>query len=384
MKIELRTRKHPSGNRSLYLEYYEKGGKRKTESLNLFLIPERNDNDREVNQGALNKALKIKAERILGIEREPEEDREEQAPSRIFAEWMDEYEVHLRDAGKVTEAYCKTMHSTIGVIKSYLRYSRRPRMLMEKIDKSFYMGFLAYMKGKYKNRKSPENPVPLSEKTMLLIQGNLNSMLNYAVREGVLKKNPFYELDLKEKIHKTPSNREYLTVKEVKALAGAPTGSPITKQTFLFCCFTGLRHSDMVALRWQDIQKTDAGEIINLPSMQKTKHPVIIPLGIQAKSWLPERNDAEPDAKVFPDAPTIGCADRALKHMAKKAGIAKTISFHCSRHTFATLALTAGGDIFTTSKILGHTNVLTTEIYAEVVNEKKVNAISLLDGIFPV
>jgi site-specific recombinase XerD len=87
---------------------------------------------------------------------------------------------------------------------------------------------------------------------------------------------------------------------------------------------------------------------------------------------------------VFPDAPTIGCADRALKHMAKKAGIAKTISFHCSRHTFATLALTAGGDIFTTSKILGHTNVLTTEIYAEVVNEKKVNAISLLDGIFPV
>ncbi len=255
---------------------------------------------------------------------------------------------------------------------------------MEKIDKSFYMGFLAYMKEEYKNRKSPKNPMPLSEKTMLLIQGNLNSMLNYAVREGVLKKNPFYELDLKEKIHKTPSNREYLTVKEVKALAGAPTGSPITKQTFLFCCFTGLRHSDMVALRWQDIQKTDAGEIINLPSMQKTKHPVIIPLGIQAKSWLPERNDAEPDAKVFPDAPTIGCADKALKHMAKKAGIAKTISFHCSRHTFATLALTAGGDIFTTSKILGHTNVLTTEIYAEVVNEKKVNAISLLDGIFPV
>lgn len=382
MKIELRTRKHPSGNRSLYLEYYEKGGKRKTESLNLFLIPERNDNDREVNQGALNKALKIKAERILGIEREREEDREEQAPSRIFEEWMDEYEVYLRDAGKVTKAYCRTMHSTIGVIKSYLRYSRRPRMLMSKIDKSFYMGFLAYMKGKYKNRKSPENPESLSEKTMLLVQGNLNSMLNYAVREGALKKNPFYELDLKEKIHKTPSNREYLTVKEVKALAEAPTGSPITKQTFLFCCFTGLRHSDMAALRWQDIQKTDAGEIINLPSMQKTKHPVIIPLGIQAKNWLPERNGAEPDAKVFPDAPTIGCADRALKHMAKKAGINKTISFHCSRHTFATLALTASGDIFTTSKILGHSNVHTTEIYAEVINEKKLAAVKLMEGVF--
>ena len=165
-------------------------------------------------------------------------------------------------------------------------------------------------------------------------------------------------------------------------MAATSTGSPMTKQTFLFCCFTGLRHSDMASLRWQDIQKTDAGEIINLPYMQKTKHPVIIPLGIQAKSWLPERNGVEPDAKVFPDAPTIGCADRALKHMAKNAGINKTISFHCSRHTFATLALTAGGDIYTTSKILGHTSIHTTEIYAEVVNEKKVAAMNLLNDYF--
>ena len=382
MKIELRTRSHPSGNRSLYLEYYEKGGKRKTESLNLFLIPERNANDRIVNQGTLNKALKIKAQRILGIENEPEDSREEQVSSRIFAEWMDEYEVYLRDSRKVSEGYRKTMHSTIRVIKAYLKYSRRPKMLLAKIDPAFYKGFLAYMKGTYKNKKSPKNPLPLSEKTMLLNQSNLNSMLNFAVREGLIEKNPFYELDLKEKIHKSPSYREYLTVQELKALAATSTGSPMTKQTFLFCCFTGLRHSDMASLRWQDIQKTDAGEIINLSSMQKTKHPVIIPLGIQAKSWLPERNGEEPDAKVFPDAPTIGCADRALKHMAKKAGISKSISFHCSRHTFATLALTAGGDIYTTSKILGHTNIHTTEIYAEVVNENKLAAVNLLDVLF--
>ena len=382
MKIELRTRSHPSGNRSLYLEYYEKGGKRKTESLNLFLIPERNENDRIVNQGTLNKALKIKAQRILGIEKEPEDSREEQVSSRIFSEWMDEYEVYLRDSRKVSEGYRKTMHSTIRVIKAYLKYSHRPKMLLAKIDMAFYKGFLAYMKGTYKNKKSPKQPSPLSEKTMLLNQCNLNSMLNYAVREGQLEKNPFYELDLKEKIHKTPRDRAYLTVQELKALAATSTGSPKTKQTFLFCCFTGLRHSDMAALCWQDIQKTDAGDIISLPSMQKTKHPVIIPLGIQAKSWLPERNGAEPDAKVFPDAPSIGCADRALKHMAKRAGINKTISFHCSRHTFATLALTAGGDIYTTSKILGHTCVHTTEIYAEVVHEKKMEAVNLVESVF--
>jgi hypothetical protein len=80
MKIELRTRKFKNGNRSLYLEYYEKGGERRTESLNLFLIPEKSDNDRRVNQATLNRALKIKAERILGVEREPEEDQLEVIP----------------------------------------------------------------------------------------------------------------------------------------------------------------------------------------------------------------------------------------------------------------------------------------------------------------
>ena len=138
----------------------------------------------------------------------------------------------------------------------------------------------------------------------------------------------------------------------------------------------------MVALRWKDIQKTDDGEVIHVPSMQKTKRPVIVPLGIQARKWLPEGDDASPDDKVFADAPTLGCANRALKHMAKRANIGKTVSFHVSRHTFATMTLTAGGDIYTTSKLLGHTSVHTTEIYADVVMEKKADAVNLTNGMF--
>lgn len=382
MKIELRNRRLPSGNRSLYLEFYEKGGKRTYESLNLFLIPEKDDNDRRVNESTLSHALKIKAERILGIERKPETTEEATPPSRVFSEWMDEYEVYIRDVKKVSKSYSKTVHSTVNIVKSYLRHIHRPRMLLAKVDKLFYKNLLTYMKDVYKNTKSPDEPAALSEKTLLLNQTNLNTMLNHAVREGLLKKNPFYELEGKEKFKKTPSFREYLTIEELKALADAPTGSPITKQTFLFCCFTGLRHGDMTALRWRDIQKTDAGEVIHVPSMQKTKRPVIVPLGIQARKWMPEKNDASPDDKVFVDAPTLGCANRALKHMAKRANIDKTISFHCSRHTFATMTLTAGGDIYTTSKMLGHTNIHTTEIYADVVMDKKVDAVNLMTGIF--
>jgi len=138
-------------------------------------------------------------------------------------------------------------------------------MQMAKIDKAFCKGFLAYMKDEYKNMKSPGNPKPLSAKTLKLNQTIFIAILNHAVKEGVLKKNPFYELHPREKFQKTgPSSREYLTVEELKAMADVPTGSPNTKQTFLFCCFTGLRHSDMAALRWRDIQQTDTGEIIRL------------------------------------------------------------------------------------------------------------------------
>ena len=383
MKVELRTRKYKNGNRSLYLEYYDGEGERKTESLNLFLIPEKSNNDRKVNQATLDRALKLKAERILGIERDPEDDQLKAIPHTRFWDWMDEYESYIRDTKKLSESFCKTVHTTINVVRAYLTHIRRPRMQLEKIDKSFCKGFLAYMKDEYKNTKSPKNPRPLSVRTMHLNQRNLISLLNHAVEEGLLEKNPFYEIDPREKFQKTsPSSREFLTVQELKALAEAPTGSPTTRQTFLFCCFTGLRHSDMKALCWRDIQKTDSGDIIRIPSMQKTQRSVTVPLGSQAKTWLPERNDASLDAKIFPNAPAICNADRALKHMAKRAGIDKTISFHCSRHTFATLTLTAGGDIYTTSKLLGHTSVHTTEIYAEVVNEKKVAAVALLDEVF--
>jgi len=202
MKIELRTRTHKSGNRTLYLEYYEKGGERKTESLNLFLIPEKSDSDRRVNQATLNRALKIKAERILGIEREPEEDQLEVIPS-----------------------YCSMVHTTVKLVKSYLSHIRRPRMQMAKIDKALCKGFLAYMKDGYKNTKSPGNPKPLSAKTLKLNQTILIAILNHAVKEGVLEKNPFYELHPREKFQKTgPSSREYLTVEELKALAEVPTG----------------------------------------------------------------------------------------------------------------------------------------------------------------
>ncbi len=380
-KIELRHRTLPSGNQSLYLEFYEKGGKRRYESLNLYLIPEKDENDRRVNENTLKHALKLKSERVLGIEH-PQETGEKKLPSKAFSDFMDEYQIYLRDIKRASDSYQKMNRSTINIVKSYLTSIRRPRILLSKVDKRFYLNLLAYVRDTYKNTKSPDNPKELSGNTKLVFQTTLNTMLNYAVKKGLLLRNPFYEIEVKEKFGKVPSDRTFLTIEEVNSMAKVTTRSSGTKQTFMFCCFTGLRHGDMAALRWKDIRKTDEGEVIFVPSMQKTKHPVIVPLGKQAKSWMPERPKDADDQLVFPNAPKLGATNRALKNMAKRAGINKLVTFHTSRHTFATMTLTAGTDIYTTSKLLGHTSVHTTEIYTDVVMEKKADAVNFVTGVF--
>ena len=130
------------------------------------------------------------------------------------------------------------------------------------------------------------------------------------------------------------------------------------------------------------IRGTEDGLQVYIQSMQKTKKSAVIPLGKQALEWMPERGTASLDDRVFTHIHLLCNANRALKRMTVKAGIDKSISFHCSRHTFATLILTAGSDIYTASEMLGHTNIQTTEIYADVVMEKKVDAVNMLNGIF--
>ena len=383
MKIELRHRKHKSGNQTLYLEFYDGATKQRYyESLNLFLIPEYTDEDRRINEHTLKTAQKIKAERVLGITHPQEDDDEGNTSFRTLAEWMDDYLEELRSGGKVSEAYCIHMRSIIKIVMSYLSYIHRPRHLLSKVDKEFFRNFLRYIRKVYKNTKSPNNPKPLSENTLLLIQTGFCSILNKAVKDGHIKKNPFYELENSDKIHKTQSEREFLTVEELKAMSEVYTGSPMTKQTFMFCCFTGLRHSDMAALRWRDIEVRDGMPVIHILSMKKTRQPLTVPLNEKALEWLPERGTAAQSDLVFPDAPSIARADRALKHMAKRAGINKVISFHCSRHTFATLTITVGADLYITSKLLGHTNIHTTEIYADVIMDKRTEAVNLTNGLF--
>ena len=113
--------------------------------------------------------------------------------------------------------------------------------------------------------------------------------------------------------------------------------------------------------------------------MTKTKHSVVVPLSKEAKKWLPEPKGNDIPYFTLPVPATISLV---LKNWMEKAGIDKRITFHCARHSFATMMLTLGTDIYTTSKLLGHNHVATTEIYAKVIDKKKVESMTNLDKMF--
>lgn len=372
-----------TGSRSIYLDFYEKG-KRWSEYLNLFLVPDDAPDARRLNEAAMAKANEIKSKRMLGIdedETEADNGNSKQLPKRIFADWLDNHiEGIRRNPAYSQSTYCN-YRSCVNIIKEYLKYRRRPRFLMSKIDKRFIVGLLDFMKNTYRNTKSPDNPKEMSQRTLHLYQTTLVRMLNAAVNEGVMGSNPFYALGRHERIAKSQAERDYLTKEELLALADAPATNETTKRAFLFCCFTGLRYSDVRTLAWRDIKRVDSGLVVSIRAMQKTGKQVTIPLNQSALKWLPDRNGCKPGQKVF-DMTSLSACNRCLKKMTAAAGIEKNVSYHTSRHTFATLSLAAGGDLYTVGKLLGHSDIHTTQIYADVVMETKIEAVNRITSFF--
>ena len=115
--------------------------------------------------------------------------------------------------------------------------------------------------------------------------------------------------------------------------------------------------------------------------MKKTQKTLYLPLSDEALKWMPERGEAKDTDKVF-HLPYQTYINLVLKVWAANSGITKNVTFHTARHTFATMMLTLGADLYTTSKLLGHTQVQTTQIYAKIVDKKKDEAVNLVKGIF--
>jgi integrase len=154
----------------------------------------------------------------------------------------------------------------------------------------------------------------------------------------------------------------------------------IVKNAFLFSCFSGLRYSDITALTWGQLQTDNEGKTVIRYVQQKTNKPENLQLSSEALKFLPEKNDAKSADTIF-NLPANNYTNFVLAGWTLAAGINKRVTFHVSRHTNATLLLSLDVPIETVSKLLGHSDIQTTQIYAKVIDKSKRAAVSKLDGL---
>jgi integrase len=201
----------------------------------------------------------------------------------------------------------------------------------------------------------------------------LHAVLEYAVAMRLLPSNPMPAVRLLMPGGRMVQ-RVYLTQDEVARLSRTRCRHEETKRAFLFACQTGLRLSDIETLVWEDVVDVDGAPTI-VKTQVKTGREVCVPLNAVARGLLGERGTEE---KVFSLRSRSSIA-ADLAQWAHAAGIGKHVTFHVSRHTFATMAITAGVDIYVVSRLCGHSTVRTTEVYAHIVDKTLRRGVALME-----
>ena len=369
--VRIRTKKLADGSESYYLDIYT-DGKRSYEFLKLYRLPEINARVKEQNKATLAAVETIKSQRIIELTHNKAGLKNTSARSKILlTDWMQTF---YDDQKRRGVRGVKLLGTVSRLITTYIG---KNKVRMGDIDKEFCIGFIRWLQSDYKTTWGN----PLSPKSMSDYVGYFSTALNAAVRADIIPENPFMSLTPTERIKVPESKREFLTVDEIKTLIATECPREDVKRAYLFACYCGLRLSDVYALKWKDLSQ-DGEQWRASVVMQKTMTPIFLPLSGQAVKWLPERGEAKDDENVFEGLIAEPNINKVLAKWTKAAGITKKITYHTSRHTFATMMLTLGADLYTTSKLLGHSNVKTTQIYAKIVDSKKVEAVNLVDSVF--
>ena len=251
----------------------------------------------------------------------------------------------------------KVMKDQVNKLRSF-----RNEIKLHDVDLGFILAYEKFLKVERKN----------NDNTVIKSMKFLNQVTLHAFKNGLLEKNPFVNYT----IGRIEGKREHLTETEVNKLVELYNGNTLkwNKQNvlryFLFSCFTGLAYADIKGLQKKHITRIDnkgtSKEVIKF-ERQKTGSLVLVPLLPEAKTYIPENlyYDGQKVFRVFTDQPT----NRYLKEIMLLAGISKRISFHCGRHTFATICKTKGINYDIIARYLGHQDKKTTEIYAKYETE---------------
>lgn len=372
--IRLRKRKLKEGGYSLYLDIYHEGV-RTYEYLKLYLLPGTSKEVRSKNKETMILAEAVRAKRLVEFQNGRFSFKR---PSYEKIKFFDYYNAVSEQKKKMTPSK-GNWGDWYSNLKHMQKYEPNKNILLRDIDVKWCEGYKEYLTTRataFGSRflKSYGDRL-LSPNSAQTYFRKLRACMNQAYDEGLIDENPMRRVSC---IKGREGTRMYLTIDEVRSLAQTPCRYPDIKRSFLFSCLTGLRKSDIEKLTWGDLHKQgDFTRIIF--TQKKTGGLEYLDISPEAEKLLGERGRATD--LVFPYMHSISLIEDTLKAWTAAAGIKKHITFHCGRHTFATLMLDLGTDLFTVSKLLGHRNVATTQIYAKILDKNKQEAVSKIPKI---
>lgn len=276
---------------------------------------------------------------------------------------------------KAFDGHIEELFNLIGkkIVKAtYLRYCYLKIRLSEFLSEKYHLPDIPLREINYQFIRD-------FEIYLLTVRGNKQStiaqslillklIMELAFKNEWISRNPFVNY----KIEDEKSERGYLTQKEVEILMNWKLDKKLerTRDVFIFCCFTGLSHIDVFKLTKEKIQLSNDGQQWIMGKRKKTDIEYFIPMMEIPKKILEKYKDQTfKNGKLLPVKTSI-TVNRHLKEIAKKCGIKKHLTFHLSRHTFATLTMSKGVSLESVSKMLGHKNIQTTQIYAKMTTEK--------------
>ena len=382
-KVYLRGKVLSSGNVSLFLDYCNPNGKREKRYLKNILCIETSKDIKEKNKEILRQSQTIAKEADASAQRDENGFTiSKKAKTNLKEYILFQADEALKKSGNPHGYY----YTLIALSKHIVLYSGENTKL-EDVDRKYLLDFIDYLKTakNFNYKRTGDNDrdkdVSISPNTQHNLFAKFKYVIKKAIKAKIIASNPFDELENSEKPKEEDGTREFLIVDEIKKLIATPCRNEILKRAFLFSCLTGLRYSDVSSITWGEFSKDSNGDIYLLFKMQKVKRANSIYVSDEALKWLPEKGDAKDDDIIF-NLPKNDHANKQLHRWIKEAGITKKITFHCSRHTAATLNLSLGVPIETVCRLMGHTKISTTQIYAKVLNESQKSAVSKQNGLF--
>lgn len=352
MKINLREKKLKRGRKSLFLDFFI-NGKRKYEYLNITLEKE-NENNKHDNAEKRRFAGVVRAQReqeiLLGQFNIPDYKKRKLDLVQYYKKHLDK---RSKDRSSWVNSYTKLKRFSKGSIS------------FGEISTEWIENYQKFLLSE------------VAATTAYHYYSNFKYVIYQAIREKIIFENPCM---LVKNLKKPDVKRDYLTIEEIQLLRDTECPNHEVKMAFLFSCFTGLRLSDVYNLKWENIK----GDVIEY-KQKKTERFEYLDLSETAKDILSRKRIDKniiplPTMRVF-KIPTKSPLSHNIRRWVKISKINKHITFHSARHTFATLALTNGADLYTVSKLLGHKDITTTQIYAKIVDEKKKEAVKLIPKI---